>query len=215
MEMDWMAEFAKWFVIVALVLGGPTLWRRYLLQSGSVRRTRRRLARSERRVRQLREITERYERLQVEQRSVEARQAALDTNDIERLAMLQQICIGLGAKADAEGRAPGSTALESDIEALLDAAASLGDEYSRSASLAHVIELYLRAGLFEQARSQARWVTDATVRTRLTEDPRLASLLSRPSPCSLLLRQVNARDAAPPPGGADGSGEPPRPESAA
>lgn len=207
--MEWLAEFGKWFGIVALALGGPTLYHYYVSQSASVRRTRRKLAHSERRVRQLREVTERFERLHVEQRSVEARQAALETGDLERLAVLQQVCIGLGARADAERRAPGSTALERDVEALLDASASLGDEYSRSASLAHVLEVYVRAGLYEQARSHARWVTDATVRDRLSQDPHLAPLLRPEAPSPLLLQ---AGAAAPAAGGSPPAA--PRPESA-
>ena len=207
--MEWLAEFGKWFGIVALALGGPTLYHRYVSQSASVRHTRRKLARSERRVRQLREITERFERLQVEQRSVEARQAALDTNDLERLAVLQQVCIGLGARADAERRAPGSTALQRDIEALLDASASLGDDYSRSASLAHVLEIYVRAGLYEQARNHARWVTDATVRDRLRQDPHLAPLLRSQAPSPLLLQAGASAPAA-----GDSPPASPRPESA-
>ena len=186
--MEWLAEFGKWFGIVVLALGGPTLYHHYVSQSASVRRTRRRLARSERRIRELREVTERFERLNVEQRSVEARQAALDTGDLERLAMLQQVCVGLGARADAERHAPGSTALERDVEALLDASAALGDEYTRSASLAHVLEIFVRAGLYEQARSHARWVTDATVRDRLSQDPHLAPLLRPQAPLPLLLQ---------------------------
>ena len=183
--MEWLAELGKWFVIVALVLGGPTFYRHFLSHGSSVRR---KLNRSERRVRQLREVTERFERLQVEQRSVEARQAALDRDDLEHLAMLQQVCIGLAAPAEAERRAPGSTRLERDLEALLDAAASLGDEYTRSASLGHILEVYVQAGLYEQARSHARWVTDATVRDRLVQDPNLAPLLRPNGPAPLLLR---------------------------
>ena len=183
--MEWLAEFGKWFVVVALVFGGRTFYQRFLSHGSSVRR---KLIRSERRVRQLREVTERFERLQVEQRSVEARQAALDRNDLEHLAMLQQVCVGLVAHAEAERRAPGSTALERDLEALLDAAASLGDEYTRSASLGHILEIYVRAGLYEQARNHARWVTDATVRDRLVQDPKLAPLLRPEGPAPLLLR---------------------------
>ena len=183
--MEWLVEFGKWFVLVALVFGGRALYRRYLSHGSSVRR---KLTRSERRVRQLREVTERFERLQVEQRSVEARQAALDRNDLEHLAMLQQVCVGLVAQAEAERRAPGSTPLERDLEALLDAAASLGDEYTRSASLGHILEVYVQAGLYEQARSHARWVTDATVRDRLVQDPNLAPLLRPDGPAPLLLR---------------------------
>ena len=183
--MEWVAEFGKWFVVVALVLGGPTLYRHFLSHGSSVRR---KLTRSERRVRQLREVTERFERLQVEQRSVEARQAALDRNDLENLAILQQVCVGLVAHAETERRAPGSTALKRDLETLLDAAASLGDEYTRSASLGHILEIFVRAGLYEQARSHARWVTDATVRDRLGQDPSLAPLLRPEGPAPLLLR---------------------------
>ena len=183
--MEWLVEFGKWFVVVALVLGGPPFYRHFFSHGSAVRR---KLTRSERRVRQLREVTERFERLQVEQRSVEARQAALDRDDLEHLAMLQQVCIGLVANAEAERLAPGSTGLERDLEALLDAAASLGDEYTRSASLGHILEVYVQAGLFEQARSHARWVTDATVRDRLVSDPNLAPLLRPEGPAPLLLR---------------------------
>ena len=136
----------------------------------------------------MREVTERFERLQVEQRSVEARQAALDRHDLEHLAMLQQVCVGLVAQAEAERRVPGSTALRRDLEALLDASASLGDEYTRSASLGHILEVCVQAGLYEQARSHARWVTDATVRDRLVQDPKLAPLLRPEGPAPLLLR---------------------------
>ena len=183
--MEWLVDFGKWFGLVAVALGVPTFCRHYLSPGSGVRR---KLARSERRVRQLREVTERYERLQVEQRSVEARQAALDRNDLEHLALLQQVCVGLVARAEAERRSPGSTALERDIDALLDAAASLGDEYTRSASLAHILELSVRAGLYEQARCHARWVTDSSVRSRLTRDPDLAPLLRPAGPAPLLLR---------------------------
>ena len=183
--MEWLVEFGSWFALVAVVLGVPTLCRHYLSPGSGVRR---KLARTERRVRQLREVTERFERLQSEQRSVEARQAALDRNDLENLAMLQQVCIGLGARAEAERRTPGSTALERDLEALLDAAASLGDEYTRSASLGHILEVCVHAGLYEQARSHARWVTDVSVRDRLTRDPELAPLLRPVGPAPLLLR---------------------------
>ena len=110
--MEWLAEFGMWFVVVALVLGGPTVYRHYLSHGSAVRR---KLTRSERRVRQLREVTERFERLQVEQRSVEARQAALDRNDLEHLAMLQEVCVSLVAEAEAERRAPGTTPLQRDI----------------------------------------------------------------------------------------------------
>ena len=197
--MEWLAEFGKWFGLVALALGGPTLYRHYLSHGSSVRR---KLARSERRVRQLREVTERFERLQVEQRSVEARQAALDKNDLEHLGVLRQVCTDLVARAEAERRAPGSTVLERDMEALLDAAASLGDEYTRSASLGHILELYVHAGLYEEARSHARWVTDASVRDRLNRDPNLAPLLRRDGPGLLLLRPnapVPAAGEPPPP----------------
>ena len=183
--MEWLAEFGKWFGLVALAFGGPAFYRRYIAHDSSVRR---KLARSERRIRQLREITERFERLQVEQRSVEARQAALDTNDLEHLGALQQLCAELAVRAQEERRAPGSTTLERDIEALLDAAASLGDEYTRSASLGHILELYVRAGLHEHARSHARWVTDAAVRDRLSQDSDLAPMLRGSGPSLLLLR---------------------------
>ena len=187
--MEWLTEFGKWFVVVALVLGGPTIYRHFLSHGSAVRR---KLTRSERRVRQLREVTERFERLQVEQRSVEARQAALDRNDLERLAILQQTCMSLAARAEAERRAPGSTPLERDLEMLLDAAASLGDEYTRSASLGHILEVCVQAGLYEQARSHARWVTDASVRDRLVQDPDLAPLLRPDGPALLLLRAAAA-----------------------
>lgn len=183
--MEWLAEFGQWFVVVALALGGPTLYRYYLSHGSAVRR---KLTRSERRVRQLREVVERFERLQVEQRSVEARQAALDRNDLEHLATLQQVCVSLVAEAEAERRAPGSTPLRRDLEALLDAAASLGDEYTRSASLGHILEVCVQAGLYEQARNHARWVTDASVRERLFQDPSLAPLLRPGGPAPLLLR---------------------------
>lgn len=198
MGLEWLAEFGRWFLIVALVLGGPALYRHYLSHGSAVRR---KLARSERRLRQLREVTERFERLQVEQRSVEARQAALDRNDLEHLAMLQQMCRSLVAEAEAERRAPGSTPLRRDLEALLDAAASLGDEYTRSASLGHVLEVCVQAGLYEQARSHARWVTDASVRERLFQDPSLAPLLRPEGPAPLLLRPPAPEPAAaePPP----------------
>ena len=187
--MEWLTEFGKWFVVVALVLGGPTIYRHFLSHGSAVRR---KLTRSERRVRQLREVTERFERLQVEQRSVEARQSALDRNDLEHLAMLQQTCVSLAARAEAERRAPGSTPLERDLEMLLDAAASLGDEYTRSASLGHILEVCVQAGLYEQARSHARWVTDASVRDRLVQDPDLAPLLRTDGPALLLLRAAAA-----------------------
>ena len=187
--MEWLIEFGKWFVVVALVLGGPAIYRHFLSHGSAVRR---KLTRSERRVRQLREVTERFERLQVEQRSVEARQAALDRNDLEHLAMLQQTCMSLAARAEAERRAPGSTPIERDLEMLLDAAASLGDEYTRSASLGHILEVCVQAGLYEQARSHARWVTDASVRDRLVQDPDLAPLLRPDGPALLLLRAAAA-----------------------
>ena len=183
--MEWLADFGTWFGLVAVAFGVHTWYRHYLSPGTSVHR---KLARSERRVRQLREITERFERLQVEQRSVEARQAALDSNDQERLGALRQLCVDLAARAEVERRRPGSTALERDIEALLDAAASLGDEYSRSASLAHILELYVHAGLHEHARTHARWVTDATVRNRMKQDPNLAPILRGNGPSPLLLR---------------------------
>ena len=183
--MEWLSDFGQWFVVVALVLGGPTIYRHFLSHGSAVRR---KLTRSERRVRQLREVTERFERLQVEQRSVEARQAALDRNDLERLAMLQQACIHLGGLAEVERRAPGTTGVERDLDALLDAAASLGDEYTRSASLGHILEVCVQAGLYEQARSHARWVTDASVRDRLFQNPNLAPLLRPDGPVPLLLR---------------------------
>ncbi len=183
--MEWLPEFGRWFVLVALVLGGPTFYRHFLSHGSAMRR---KLARSERRIRQLREVTERFERLQVEQRSVEARQAALDGNDLEHLAMLQQVCAGLTAEAEAERRVPGSTRLVRDLEALLDAAASLGNEYTRSASLGHILEVYVRAGLYAQARNHARWVTDASVRDRLFQDPDLAPLLRPDGPAPLFLR---------------------------
>lgn len=183
--MEWLAEFAEWFALVALAFGAPALYQRYISSGGSVHR---KLARTERRVRQMREITARFERLRVEQRSVEARQAALDKNDLEHLGTLQQLCSDLAVRAEEERRVPGSTTLERDIEALLDAAASLGDEYTRSASLGHILELYVQAGLHEQARSHARWVTDITVRDRLHRDPELAPLLRRDGPALLLLR---------------------------
>ena len=183
--MEWLAEFAEWFALVALAFGGPALYQRYVSSGGAVHR---KLVRSERRVRQLREITARFERLQVEQRSVEARQAALDKNDLEHLGTLQQLCADLAVRAEEERRTPGSTTLERDIEALLDAAASLRDEYTRSASLGHILELYVQAGLHENARSHARWVTDISVRDRLVRDPRLAPILRPDGPALLLLR---------------------------
>lgn len=203
--MEWLAEFAEWFGLVALAFGGPVFYRHYISPGSAVRR---KLARSERRVRELRQITERFERLQVEQRSVEARQAALDTNDLEHLGTLQQLCADLAVRAEEERRAPGSTTLERDIEALLDAAASLGDEYTRSASLGHILELYVHAGLHEHARSHARWVTDVTIRNRLDEDPRLAPILRRDGPALLLLR-----GSAPAPAGSDASAPSAAPKS--
>ena len=198
MGLEWLADFGRWFLLVALVLGGPAVYRHYLSHGSAVRR---KLARSERRLRQLREVVERFERLQVEQRSVEARQAALDRSDLEHLAVLQQMCRSLVAEAEVERRAPGSTPLRRDLEALLDAAASLGDEYTRSASLGHVLEICVQAGLYEQARSHARWVTDASVRERLFQDPSLAPLLRPEGPAPLLLR--------PPAPGADAAETPP------
>ena len=183
--MEWLAEFGKWFGLVALAFGGPAFYQHYISNNSS---TYRKIVRSERRIRQLRKITERFERLEVEQRSVEARQAALSTNDLDHLGTLRQLCADLTARAAAERRMPGSTTLERDIEALLDAAASLGDEYTRSASLGHILELYIRAGLYEHARSHARWVTDATVRDRLSQDPDLAPVLRRNERSFLLLR---------------------------
>ena len=137
MLMGLLAEFVEWFALVALAFGGPALVQHYFSHASA---TRRKIARTERRVRQLREITERFERLQDEQRSVDARQAALDTPDLEHLGTLRQLCADLAARAAAERRAPGSTTLAHDIEALLDAAASLGNEYTRSASLGHILD---------------------------------------------------------------------------
>ena len=204
--MEWLAEFGEWFVLVAVALGGPALARHFIGPGGAARR---RIARTERRVRQLREIAERFERLQGEQRSVEARQAALDTPDLEHLGTLRQLCADLAARAAAERRAPGSTTLAQDIEALLDAAASLGNEYTRSASLGHILELYVHAGLYEHARSHARWVTDVTVRDRLHQDPLLAPILRRGGPALLLMRA-----SAPAPAGGDASAPSPEPKSA-
>lgn len=196
--MEWLLEFVKWFSLVALIVGGPTLLYRHFLHEDSYRRTRRKLERTERRVRQLNEITARFERLEVEQRALEARSAALQSNDVHRLAMLQRFCTGLEGKAEAERRVPGSTGLERDLEAVLDAAAALGDEYSRSASLGHAIDLYVRAGLHEKARSHARWVTDPTVRARLNQDPNIAPLLQHGTPPLLLMQgeagMVSAED---------------------
>ena len=183
--MQWLLQFGEWFGLVALALGGPALIQHYVSPASAARR---RLARTERRVRQWREITERFERVQVEQRATEARQAALDTPDLDHLGALRQICADLAARAAAERRTPGSTTLAQDIEALLDAAASLGDEYTRSASLGHILELYVQAGLYEDARSQARWVTDVTVRERLRQDPQLAPVLRLDGPAPLLLQ---------------------------
>ena len=190
--MDWLAEFGKWFGVVAFAFGGPAVYRHYIAPGSSAHR---KIARTERRLRHLREITERVERLNLEQRSVEARQAALETSDLEHLGTLQRLCEDLAVRAEKERRAPGSTTLERDTEALLDAAASLRDEYTRSASLGHILELYVDAGLHEQARSHARWVTDVTVRDRLVRDPRLAPMLRRDGPALLLLR-ASARPAA-------------------
>ena len=204
--MEWLAEFGEWFGLVALAFGGPAFYRHYISHGSTVRR---KLARSERNVRRLREITERFEWLQVEQRSVEARQAALDTNDLEHLGALRQLCEDLTVRAEVERRVPGSTTLERDIEALLDAAASLGDEYTRSASLGHILELYVQAGLHEHARSHARWVTDAAVRARLNQDPELAPMLRSNGPSLLLLRPP-----APVPTGGDRHPTSPEPKSA-
>ncbi len=183
--MQWLAEFGGWFGLVALAFGGPALVRHFLSQSSV---SRRRILRSERRVRQLKNITERFERMQAMQRSIEARQAALDTPDQEHLGTLQRLCADLAARAAAERRAPGSTTLAQDLEVLLDAAASLGNEYTRSASLGHILELYVHAGLYEQARAHGRWVTDAAVRDRLIRDPRLAPMLRPDGPAPLLMR---------------------------
>ena len=206
MLMGLLAEFVEWFALVALAFGSPALVQHYFSHASA---TRRKIARSERRVRQLREITERFERLQDEQRSVDARQAALDTPDLEHLGTLRQLCADLAARATAERRAPGSTTLAHDIEALLDAAASLGNEYTRSASLGHILELYVQAGLHEQARSHARWVTDAAVRDRLHQDPLLAPVLRRDGPALLLMRA-----SAPAPAGGEASAPSPEPKSA-
>ena len=204
--MEWLAEFGGWFGLVALAFGGPPLVQHYLSQSSA---SRRRILRSERRVRKLKDITERFERMQAMQRSIEARQAALDTPDHEHLATLQQLCAGLAARAAAERRTPGSTTLAHDIEVLLDAAASLGNEYARSASLGHILELYVDAGLYEQARAHGRWVTDATVRDRLVKDPQLAPVLRRDGPALLLMRA-----SAPAPAGGDAVAASPEPKSA-
>ena len=183
--MEWLAEFGMWFGLVALAFGGPALVQHYLSQSSV---SRRRILRSERRVRQLKDITEKFERMQAMQQSIEARQAAIDTPDQEHLGTVREICADLAARAAAERRTPGSTTLAQDIEALLDAAASLGNEYTRSASLGHILELYVHAGLYEQARAHGRWVTDATVRDRLVQDPQLAPVLRREGPALLLMR---------------------------
>ena len=204
--MEWLAEFGEWFVLVALAFGGPALVQHHLSHASA---TRRKIARTERRVRLLREVTERFERLQGEQRSVEALQAALDTPDLEHLGTLRQLCRDLAARAAAERRAPGSTTLAQDIEALLDAAASLGNEYTRSASLGHILELYVQAGFLEQARSHARWVTDVTVRDRLHQDPLLAPVLRRDGPALLLMRA-----SAPAPAGSDVAAPSSEPKSA-
>ena len=204
--MGLLAEFVEWFALVALAFGSPALAQHYFSHASA---TRRKIARTERRVRQLREITERFERLQDEQRSVDARQAALDTPDLEHLGTLRQLCADLAARAAAERRAPGSTTLAHDIEALLDAAASLGNEYTRSASLGHILELYVQAGLHEQARSHARWVTDAAVRDRLNQDPLLAPVLRPDGPALLLMRA-----SAPAPAGGEASAPSPEPKSA-
>ena len=204
--MEWLAELGGWFVLVALAFGAPALVQHHLSHTSA---TRRKIARTERRVRLLRDVTERFERMQAEQRSVEALQAALDTPDLEHLETLRELCGDLSVRAAAERRAPGSTTLAQDIEALLDAAASLGDEYTRSASLGHILELYVQAGLLEQARSHARWVTDITVRDRLHQDPLLAPILRREGPALLLMR---ASASAPAGGGA--AAPSPEPKSA-
>ena len=183
--MEWLADLGEWLVLVAVAFGGPALVQYHFSHASA---TRRKIARTERRVRLLREVTERFERMQAEQRSVEALQAALDTPDLEHLGTLQELCRDLAARAAAERRTPGSTTLAQDIEALLDAAASMGNEYTRSASLGHILELYVQAGLLEQARSHARWVTDITVRDRLHQDPLLAPILRREGPALLLMR---------------------------
>ena len=204
--MEWLAEFGEWFALVALAFGGPALVQHHLSHASV---TRRKIARTERRVRLLRDVTERFERMQAEQRSVEALQAALDTPDLDHLGTLRQLCTDLAARAAAERRAPGSTTIAQDIEALLDAAASLGNEYARSASLGHVLELYVHAGLLEQARSHARWVTDITVRDRLGQDPLLAPILPREGPALLLMRA-----SAPAPAGSDSAAPSSEPKSA-
>ena len=204
--MEWLAEFGEWFALVALAFGGPALVQHYLSHSST---TRRKIVRTTRRVRQIREVTERFQRLQTEQRSLEVMQAATDTPELEHLETLRRFCTDLAARAAAERRAPGSTTLAQDIEALLDAAASLGNEYTRSASLGHILELYVHAGLLEQARSHARWVTDITVRDRLHQDPLLAPILRREGP-ALLLMQASA----PAPGRSDASAASSEPKSA-
>ena len=204
--MEWLAEFGEWFALVALAFGGPALVQHYLSHASA---TRRKIARTTRRVRQLRAFTERFERLQAEQRSVEALQAAIDTPDLEHLETLRQLCTDLAARAAAERRAPGSTTLAQDIEALLDAAASLRNEYTRSASLGHILELHVHAGLLEQARSHARWVTDVTVRDRLCQDPLLAPILRSGGPALLLMRA-----SAPAPVRGDAPASSPEPKSA-
>ena len=204
--MEWMADFGEWFVLVALAFGGSALARHHLAPGAA---TRRKIARTERRVRLLRDVTERFERMQAEQRSVEALQAALDTPDLEHLGTLQQLCTDLTARAAAERRAPGSTTIAQDIESLLDAAASLGNEYTRSASLGLILELYIQAGLLEQARSHARWVTDVTVRNRLHQDPTLAPIIRRDGPALLLMRA-----SAPAPASGDAAAPSPEPKSA-
>ena len=206
--MEWLTEFGEWFALVALAFGGPALVQYYLSHASP---THRKIARTERRIRLLRNITERFERMQAEQRSLEALQAAIDTPDLDHLATLRQYCTDLAARAAAERRAPGSTTLVQDIEALLDAAASLGDEYTRSASLGHILELYVDAGLLDQARSHARWVTDVTVRDRLCQDPLLAPIFRSGGPALLLMRaaaparaDAGARQPSPEPKSADG-----------
>ena len=204
--MEWLTEFGEWFALVALAFGGPALVQHYLSHAGT---TRRKIACTQRRVRQLRDITERFQRLRTEQRSLEVMQAATDTPDLEHLETLRQLCTDLAARAAAERRAPGSTTLAQDIEALLDAAASLGNEYTRSASLGHILELYVHAGLLEHARSHARWVTDATVRDRLCQDPLLAPILRPDGPALLLMRA-----SAPARAGADAPAPSPEAKSA-
>ena len=183
--MEWLAEFGSWLALIALVFGGPALVQHHCSPAGA---TRRKIVRTERRIRQMRDITERFERMQAEQRSMEALRAALDTPDLEHLGTLRQLCSDLAARAAAERRAPGSTTLAHDLEGLLDAAACLGNEYARSASLGHILELSVQAGLLDQARSHARWVTDVTVRDRLGQDPLLAPILRCDGPALLLMR---------------------------